>query len=341
MGSPTGKPPPGTGGPPAGTGKPGTGRRGPSRRTFLIGGSPGPAPAVSLHRNGHARPHPAPGRRDHQERLQLQHGALFALPAIAALPGRMRRTGPDGVGGDTRLAPRRRRGVAGHRAGQRARHGDPGPQQAVGDHLGHQAQRDQRLLGSVPADAADREGPGRLAALVRGDGPSQHQILERGRLRVQRLRHQRGRPVPVAAAAPPRSVPDHRVGRGGTSAAAALPLDRSPGAAGPAGGLPRAGARHRAVGSAVRRAHRLGRVRLRVADGAAVGPERQMGRRRRRLPGGQARGRHLPVAGGSPGPARSRARVLLGSGERGSFAGARPQRDAGQQLRAGGSVHRR
>ena len=75
--------------------------------------------------------------------------------------------------------------------------------------------------------------------------------------------------------------------------------------------------------------------------GRPSGPEREVGRRRRRLPGGQARRRHLPVADRPAGPAGGRTGVLLGPAGGGGAAGARPQRDAGQQLPAGGSLHRR
>ena len=75
--------------------------------------------------------------------------------------------------------------------------------------------------------------------------------------------------------------------------------------------------------------------------GAAMGPERQVGGRRGRLPGGQARRRHLPVPGGPPGPAGRRAGVLLGSGRSGLPGRPGTRRDAGQQLRAGRGLHRR
>ena len=53
------------------------------------------------------------GRRDHQERAQLQHGALLALPAVPALPGRLRRAGPDGLGRTARLGAAGRGRLAG------------------------------------------------------------------------------------------------------------------------------------------------------------------------------------------------------------------------------------
>jgi beta-galactosidase len=51
---------------------------------------PRPAPALPLRRHGDARPGPAQGRRDPQERVQLQHGALLALSPVAAFPRRLR-----------------------------------------------------------------------------------------------------------------------------------------------------------------------------------------------------------------------------------------------------------
>ena len=50
---------------------------------------PQPAPAVPLPRHGGPGPAPAQGRGDPQERAQRQHGPLLALPAVAALPGRL------------------------------------------------------------------------------------------------------------------------------------------------------------------------------------------------------------------------------------------------------------
>ena len=65
------------------------------------------------------------------------------------------------------------------------------------------------------------------------------------------------------------------------------------------------------------------------------------GRRRRRLPGGQAGRRHLPVPGRPEGPAGHRPRVLLGPGARISPAGPGSGRHARQQLRAGGGLRGR
>ena len=48
----------------------------------------------------------APGRRAAQVRAQLRDGALLALPAVAALPRRVRRDRPDGLGRATGLAVR-------------------------------------------------------------------------------------------------------------------------------------------------------------------------------------------------------------------------------------------
>ena len=48
--------------------------------------------------NGRARPAAPPGRRDPAHRAQLRHGALLALPGVAALPRCLRRARPDGLG---------------------------------------------------------------------------------------------------------------------------------------------------------------------------------------------------------------------------------------------------
>ena len=70
---------------------------------------PQPPPAVPLYRDGRAGAPAAPRRRAAQERAQLQHGALLALSPVAALPRRLRRARPDGVGGAAGLAVHRRR----------------------------------------------------------------------------------------------------------------------------------------------------------------------------------------------------------------------------------------
>ena len=126
-------------------------------------------------RHGGRRAAAAPGRRDPQERAELQHGALLALPAVAALPRRLRRAGPDGVGGAARLAVRRRRRLAADRAAERARHGGPRPQPPVGHRLGHPAERDRQLPGPVRADPAaaptTSTGPGQTTGAMASYSP--------------------------------------------------------------------------------------------------------------------------------------------------------------------------
>ena len=149
---------------------------------------PEPAPALPVRRHGDASPGPADGRGDPEERAQLQHGPLLALPAVAALPRRLRRARAAGLGRGPGLAQRERRpGLAGPGGAERARHGEAGPEPAVGRHLGHPAQRDTRPPGPVGRHQAGRRPARRLAAQFGGDGlPPGHRV-ERGRLRLQRL----------------------------------------------------------------------------------------------------------------------------------------------------------
>ena len=75
---------------------------------------PEPAPALPVRRHGDAGPGPAQGRGDPEERVQLQHGPLLALPAVAALPRRLRRARAAGLGRGTGLAQREHQpGLAG------------------------------------------------------------------------------------------------------------------------------------------------------------------------------------------------------------------------------------
>ena len=77
-----------------------------------------PASAVPLPGAGRAGAAATPGCRASPQRAELHHGALLALPTVPALPGRLRRAGPDGVGGGTRLGSPGRRGLAGPGAGR-------------------------------------------------------------------------------------------------------------------------------------------------------------------------------------------------------------------------------
>ena len=78
-------------------------------------------------------------------------------------------------------------GLAGPGRAERARHGDPGQEPAVGRHLGHQAQRDARPPRPVGRHQAGRRRARRLTAQLRGHGLPRCRRVERGRLRVQRL----------------------------------------------------------------------------------------------------------------------------------------------------------
>src|SRR6202044_2338471 len=80
---------------------------------------------AAVFRQGGPGPAPAQGRGDPQERAQRQHGPLLALPAVAALPGRLRRAGHHGLGGTPRLGVRRGHRVPAPGARQRPRHGGP------------------------------------------------------------------------------------------------------------------------------------------------------------------------------------------------------------------------
>jgi beta-galactosidase len=127
------------------------------------------------------------------DRHQLYPYAGMAMPIspVAALPGRLRRARAAGLGGSTGLARRQHQpGLAGPRGAQRARHGDAGQEPSLGHHLGHPAQRDTRLPRAVGRDPAGRAGAGQLAAELGRDGPARGCRLERGCLRLQRLRHQ-------------------------------------------------------------------------------------------------------------------------------------------------------
>ena len=257
-----------------------------------------PAPALPVRRHGDARPGTAQGRRDPQERLQLQHGALLALSPVTGLPRRLRRTRPAGLGGSAGLAQRQHHpGLAGSRGAERPRHGDQGPEPSLGGHLGHQAQRDPGLPRAVGRDQAGRAGARQLAAEFGRDGLPRGRHLERGRLRLQRLRDRpEDRQHRAQAAVRRPALPGHRGGRRGSGQAAALRLDRPAGLAGQAGSPARPGAEPGTVQRRLRRAAGLGRVRLRLD--ARPGPGRhQVGRRGGRLPGPQARCRHLPDAG--------------------------------------------
>ena len=287
---------------------------------------PQPAPALPVRRHGHGRPGAAQGRRDPQERVQLQHGPLLALPAVTGLPRRVRRARPAGLGGGAGLAQREQHGgLAGCCGAGRQGHGDQGPEPSLGDHLGHPAERMQELPRAVGRDQAGRAGAGQHPAEFRRDGLPRGPHLERGRLRLQRLRDQRqDRERRAQAALSRAALPGLRGGRRGGGQAAALRLDGPAGLAGPSGRHARPGAEPGAVQPRVRRAAGLGRVRLRLA--ARPGPVRhQVGRGGGRLPGAQARRRHLPDPGRPGRTAGHRPGVLLGSRRRGSRTRLRPR----------------
>ena len=84
-----------------------------------------PPSAVSIHGHGRGRAPAAARCRVAAQRAELQHGALFALPAVAVFPGRLRRAGADGVGGAPGVAVHGGRGLPGAGAPERARHGGP------------------------------------------------------------------------------------------------------------------------------------------------------------------------------------------------------------------------
>ena len=150
---------------------------------------PEPAPALPVRRHGDACPGAAQGRGDPEAGAQLQHGPLLALPAVAALPRRLRRARAAGLGRGTGLAQRERQsGLAGPGGAERARHGDQGPEPAVGRHLGYPAQRDARPPWPVGGHQAGRRPARRLAAQLGSDGLPPGDRVERGRIRVQRLR---------------------------------------------------------------------------------------------------------------------------------------------------------
>ena len=109
-------------------------------------------------------------------------------PAVAALPRRLRRARAAGLGRGAGLAQRERHpGLAGPGGAERARHGEPGPEPAVGRHLGHPAQRDTRPPRPLGRHQAGRRPARRLTAQLGGDGLPPRGGLERGCLRVQRL----------------------------------------------------------------------------------------------------------------------------------------------------------
>ena len=147
------------------------------------------------------------------------------------------------------------------------------------------------------ADQAGRAGTRPDAAEFGGDGVPRRHRLGRGRLRLQRLRDRRqDRQRHAQAAVPRAAVPGHRGGRGGIGQAAALRLDGPAGLAGPAGRPARPGPQPGPLRPRVLGPAGLGRVRLQLA--ARPGPVRhQVGRGGGRLPGAQARRRHLPVPG--------------------------------------------
>ena len=215
--------------------------------------------------------------------------------------------------------------LAGPRGAERPRHGDQGPEPSLGGHLGHQAQRDPGLPRAVGRDQAGRAGARPLAAEFRRDGVPRGRHLERGRLRLQRLRDRpEDRQHRAQAAVRRPALPGHRGGRRGSGQAAALRLDGPAGLAGQAGRPARPGAEPGAVRPRLLRPAGLGRVRLRLA--ARPGPGRhQVGRGGGRLPGPQARRRHLPDAG-RPGRAPGHhPGVLLGGRRRGPRRRPRPR----------------
>ena len=179
-------------------------------------------------------------------------------------------------------------------------------------------------LWAATRQAARRAG--QHPAEFRRDGLPRGHHLERGCLRLQRLRDRgqdRERRAQAAVARP--ALPGHRGGRRAGGQAAALRLDRPACLAGQAGGHARPGAEPGTVQPRLRRPAGLGRVRLRLA--ARPGPvRRQVGRGGGRIPGTQARRRHLPVAG-RPGRAPGhRPGVLLGGRRRGALTWPRPAR---------------
>ena len=120
------------------------------------------------------------------------------------------------------------------RRAERARHGGPRPQPAVGHHLGHPAQRDGQLPRPLPADPPGRRPAGRIPAhLGRHEQLLAHR-LGAGRVRLRRLPPHRRRRCHAEPAAARRAVPGHRGGRR-AGRRAAVPLDRHRGGAGRAG----------------------------------------------------------------------------------------------------------
>ena len=216
-------------------------------------------------------------------------------------------------------------GLAGRCGAGRQGHGDQGPEPSLGDHLGHPAERMQGLPRAVGRDQAGRAGAGQHPAEFRRDGLPRGPHLERGRLRLQRLRDRRQDRERRAQAALSRApLPGLRGGRRRGGQAAALRLDGPAGLAGPSGRHARPGAEPGAVQPRVRRPAGLGRVRLRLA--ARPGPVRhQVGRGGGRLPGAQARRRHLPDPGRPGRTAGHRPGVLLGGPRRGSRTRLRPR----------------
>ena len=130
-----------------------------------------PPPAFPLHRLRHGRARPAPGRRGPAPRAQLQHGALFALPPVPGLPGRLRRARPVGLGGARRLAVPGRPRLEGTGLPGRRRDGPARPQPALHRALGprlNETADDTELYTRTDKIAKDLDGSRQTAGATHG-----------------------------------------------------------------------------------------------------------------------------------------------------------------------------
>ena len=198
-------------------------------------------------------------------------------------------------------------------------------------------------LNETPDDPALWAATRQAAAELDGSRPSSgamayhDDVMERGRLRLQRLQRQpEDRHGRAEAGVPRPAVPGYRSGRPRGGQAAAFRLDRPAGPARQAGGPARRGAEPGPLAAGSFRDAGVGRVRLRLDTRPGRTPSSGPGWRT--ASGYSSRGRPST----SPSPPRAHPVIIpVFFWEPGGAVPARPGRDGRQQLRAAGSLHRR